>query len=173
MKTSQTNHVIQPRKFANKAGEIRFNWLVKDFSELTKLLINESGEVKVLVNGYYDHNKNCLVKAEITATVNLECQTSFEPIEYKIDNTVTYCTVIDEKQIAEVNEQYEAILLEDGLLDLKKLIQDELILSLPIAANKPSEELDQVMSFGELDEEAIAKEKALDNPFTVLKGLKK
>lgn len=173
MTGTDQNHIIHARKFANKNGEIRFNWTVKDFPQLCDALYNDKGEIKVLVHGRYDHNKQCLLETQIKANLTLECQTSFEPIDYPVDSKVIYCTVIKESQIEEVNEDYEPILIEDGLIDMKKVIEDELILSVPIAANKPAEELTQKMSYGELDEEAIAKEEEAANPFSVLTGLKK
>ncbi len=114
-----------------------------------------------------------MLDTEVNANLTLECQTSFEPIDYIVDSKVTYCTVIKEEQIGNVSEDYEAILIDDGLIDMKKVIEDELILSVPIAANKPAGELTQKMSFGELDEEAIAIEEEANNPFSVLTGLKK
>lgn len=172
MKGSQENNIIHARKFANKNGEIRFNWLVKDFPNLCDALYSNDGEVKVLIHGRTDHNKQCLLDTEIKADLTIECQTSFEPIYHLIDTQITYCTVIKESQIEAIDEEYEAILIEDGLVDIKKVIEDELILSIPIAANKPAEELVQKMSFGELDEVAIAKEEAASNPFSVLNDLK-
>ena len=173
MKGTDHNHIIHARKFANKDGEIRLKWMVKDFPQLCEVLYNDEGEVKVLIQGRYDHNKQCLLETEVKANLTLECQTSFEPIDYVVDSKVTYCTVIKEEQVEDVSEDYEAILIEDGLIDMKKVIEDELILSVPIAANKPTGELTQKMSFGELDEEAIAKEEEASNPFSVLTGLKK
>ena len=101
-----------------------------------------------------------MLETEVKANLTLECQTSFEPIDYAVDSKITYCTVVKEDQIEGVSEDYEAILIEDGLIDMKKVIEDELILSVPIAANKPTGELTQKMSYGELDEEAIAQEEA-------------
>lgn len=173
MKESEHNHIIHARKFANKDGEIRFNWMVKDFPQLCDALYNDEGEINVLIHGKYDHNKQCLLETEIKANMTLECQTSFEPIEHLVDSKVIFCTVIKESQIEDVDDDYEPILIEDGLIDMKKVVQDELILSVPIAANKPAEELNQKMSFGELDEAAIAKEEEASNPFSVLMGLNK
>lgn len=167
------NHIIHARKFANKEGEIRFNWPVKDFSQLCDALYNDDGIVSVRVEGRYDHNKQCLLEAEIKANLTLECQTSFEAVDFAVESKVIFCTVIKESQMAEVDEEYEPILIEDGLFDIKRVIEDELILAIPIAVNKPDNELNQKMSFGELDEAEIAKEAEAANPFAALTSLKK
>lgn len=172
MRGSQKKNVIQPGKLANKEGETRFNWAVSDFSRLSEILHSNDGDVQVRLCGFYDQQKRCLLEAEIKADVTIACQTTFEPIVYNIDSKVTYCAVSTEAQFAEVEQEYEPVLVEDGLLDMKQVIEDELILSVPIAANKPANKIAQKMSFGELDEAAIADEKKAKNPFSVLSGLK-
>ncbi|MCF6194245.1 MAG: YceD family protein [Kangiellaceae bacterium] len=102
------------------------------------------------------------------ATVQLECQTSFEAIDYKIDTNIVYCSVIDEEQIDRLEDEYEALLLDDGQVDIKQVIEDELILALPIAINKASNEVDIQMSYGELPKEDASSKK---NPFKVLERL--
>jgi len=160
--------LIQPRKLANKGGELRYCWQVEDLTRLQGLLYSSQGEIKVHLVGEHDNRKRCLVKAYITATVQLECQTSFEPIDYKIDTNIVYCSVIKEEQINSLEDEYEALLLDDGQVDIKQVIEDELILALPIAINKASNEVDIQMSYGELPREETSSKK---NPFKVLEGL--
>ena len=173
MQESSHNYTIQPYKLANKEGELKFGWKVKDFNRLAEVLYNDSGSVEVKIEGYFDLQKRCLLKCEIKADLVLECQTTFEAIDYNLDKQVVYCCVSSESQLAEIDEEFEAVLTDEGYLNIAQLIEDELILSVPIVANKPQEEINQTLSFGELDEKAIAEEKEKANPFAVLKDLKK
>jgi len=158
---------IQPRKLANKNGELQYRWKVEDFTRLDGLLFSNDGEIAVHLIGEYDDRKRCLVKAHITANLQLQCQTTFEPIAHQIDSRVTYCTVITEQQVIDLDDQYEALLLDDGQVDIKQVIEDELILALPIIANKSSEEVGIKMSYGELPEDVKQKK----NPFEVLESI--
>ena len=173
MRESQQISSIQPFKLANKQGELKFKWPVSEFKRLSEMLLSDAGEVRVKLEGLHDHRKRSLLMAEIEADLTLECQTSFQPIDYKVVNSTTYCAVVEESQFAEVDEEYEPVLVVDGYLDIKQVIEDELILSVPLVANKPLDEIQQKMSFGELDEAQIAAEKKADNPFSVLENLKK
>ncbi|MCW8877382.1 MAG: YceD family protein [Kangiellaceae bacterium] len=173
MQVSSHNYSIQPYKLANKEGELKFGWKVKDFNRLAEALFDDSGNIEVKIEGYFDLQKRCLLKCQITAQLVLECQTTFEGIDYNLDKQVVYCCVSSESQLAEIDEEFEAVLTEEGYLDIAQLIEDELILSVPIVANKPQDKINQTLRFGELDEEAIAKEKEKANPFAVLKDLKK
>ena len=167
MTETVTKSIIQPFKLANKNGELHYQWKVEDFPRLQGLLFSMEGAVKLDLNGYQDDRKRCLVNARIVANVQLECQTSFEPIGYEIDTELVYCVVSSEEQIAQLDDQYEALLVEEGQVDIKQVIEDELILSLPIIANKAAEDTDVKMTYGTIIEEAEEKK----NPFEVLKEL--
>ena len=160
-------NLIQPRKLALKEGELKFSWDVKEFTRLDGLLFSNQGKIEVRLSGKQDERHRSLINAQINAGFQLECQTTFEAIDYQVDTLITYCTVIKEEQITEVDEEFEALLVEDGFVDIKSVIEDELILALPIAANKAIEDTDVKLSYGELPKEAEKK-----NPFEVLKGFK-
>ena len=167
MTETASKSLIQPRKLANKNGELNYQWDVEDFSRLDGLLFSNNGTIQVKLNGHFDDRNRCLLETRISANVQLECQTSFEPIDYEIDTKITYCTVVSEDQIADLDDEYEALLVEEGLVDIKQVIEDELILSLPIIANKAVEDTAVPMTYGEVIEEQEAEK----NPFHVLEGL--
>ena len=158
---------IQPRKLAKKEGVLKYKWQVKDFGRLEGLLFSDDGVIEVELKGRQDNRHRCLVEANIKADVSLECQTTFEPISYQVDTKVTYCTVIEEEQIADLDEDYEPLLIDDGQVDIKQVIEDELILSLPLIANKASKETNIQLTYGELPKEVETKK----NPFKVLEGV--
>jgi len=166
-KNFELKSFIQPRKLANKNGELRYQWHVEDFSRLDGLLYSNDGRINVHLKGRFDDRNRCLVEAHISADVQLECQTSFEAIGYEIDTKVLYCTLVSEEQIADLDEEYEALLIDDGQVDIKEVIEDELILSIPVIANKAISDLGINMTYGEIAEEKETKK----NPFLVLQDL--
>ena len=101
--------LIQPRKLANKDGQLKYRWKITDFERLDGLLFSDKGSICVELNGRTDDRHRSLVEAKIEADVLLQCQTTFEPIEYKIDTKVVYCSVISEEQIANLDEEYEPL----------------------------------------------------------------
>jgi uncharacterized protein len=173
MQESQLKSSIQPFKLANKEGGVKFKWPVKALTRLSGMLYSDAGEVQVSVNAFFNDYKRCLLEAKITADLTLECQTTFEPIAHKVDKVTTFCAVANEHQFADVEEDFEPVLVEDGFLDFQQVIEDELILSIPLVSNKPSDEIDLKMRYGELDEAQIARDKQAGNPFSVLENLKK
>lgn len=158
---------IQPRKLANKNGELRYQWPIGDFKRLDGLLFSNEGHISVHIKGRNNNRQRSLLDVHITATIKLECQTSFEAIDYQVDTQIVYCMVMTEEQITDLDERYEALLVDDGFVDIKQVIEDEFILSLPVVANKAMEDVDIKTSYGELPKEATTKK----NPFEVLQGL--
>ncbi len=163
-----TSIFIQPKKLATKQGQLRYHWDIAEFTRLDGLLYNDEGKIELVLNGRFDDRQRCLVDAHIKAKVQLQCQTTFEPIDYEIVTQITYCSVIKEEQIETLEDDYEALLLEDGQVDIRRVIEDELILSLPIVANKASGDTSVKFSYGELPQQKPQDK----NPFAALKDLK-
>jgi len=160
---------IQPRKLASKQGELHYHWNLADFTRLDGLLYDNQGKIELILKGRFDDRQRCLVDAQIKAKVRLECQTTFEPIDYEIDTQIVYCSVIKEEQIDSLEDDYEALLLDEGQVDIRRVIEDELILSLPIVANKASDDTKVKLSYGELPQQKPQDK----NPFAALNNLKK
>ena len=88
MQASQQKSTIQPFKLANKEGGVKFKWPVKALTRLASMLYSDAGEVKVTVNAHFNDYKRCLLETKITADLTLECQTTFEPIEHKVEKKI-------------------------------------------------------------------------------------
>jgi uncharacterized protein len=171
MREGSQSWSIQPLKLARMQGEKSFNWPISSMQRLKGLLFDESGEVRVRVRGRVDLTERAVLDVELACKVNLTCQTTFEAIPYPIEAKVSYLPVVSESEEC-ADEELEAVLMDEGYVDIKELVEDELILSLPVVANKPQEEITQQMTFGEIEaEESSASKKR--NPFAVLADLKK
>ncbi|MDH5433518.1 MAG: YceD family protein [Gammaproteobacteria bacterium] len=180
MQKLDKTQVIYPFKLARKEGQIKFKWPVKDFSRLSSLLyqFDDSQEVRddvveVTATGHIDEQGLNLLDIEIIAKVYLQCQTSFKPVAYQIDSRVTYCALESEKDFLDIEKMYEPVVADDGQIDLAGIVEDELILSIPVVVNQSADSVSVKMSYGQLDEAAIAEAEKTENPFSVLKDLKK
>lgn len=172
MRGSRPKSFVQPFKLANRQGELAFNWLVKDFSRLSSFLAADEGKISVTITAFYDANKRCLLNTQIVTELKLTCQTSFAEVNYPIDKQVIYCPLQSEAEFAQIDQAFEPVLLEDDFLDMQQIVEDELILSLPLILNKPADELKQKMVFGELPD-SVTEKSAKPSPFAVLSDWKK
>ncbi|RUO81360.1 23S rRNA accumulation protein YceD [Idiomarina tyrosinivorans] len=109
-------------------------------------------------------------KASVEASV--KCERCGEPLAVAIEAQFAYAPVTQKQTAEDFPEAYEAIEPNEfGEIALHGLIEDELILAMPLVPkHEPSEcSVDRdAMTWGEIDEEAEAKS---ENPFAVLQEL--
>jgi uncharacterized protein len=107
---------------------------------------------------------------EAKATVPLTCQRCLHPVPVELLIEQDFRFVADEATaLAEDDESEEDLLVLEESLDLMGLIEDELLMSLPLVPMHPACLSEQVPTSKE--EEAILAE-AKPNPFAVLASLK-
>ena len=119
-----------------------------------------------------------LVVVQGTATANLElrCQRCGEGMQTQVEAKFVYTPVRHAAEESEdpIPDAYDEIELNEyGEISLFQLVEDELMLALPIVAMHEPEDCrvkDDDMTFGELAPEATEEKKS--NPFDVLKQLK-
>ncbi|WP_144394311.1 YceD family protein [Pleionea sediminis] len=168
MKKADVYWSINPFKLAENAASTERRLPVASLERFASFLSDDSGEINVVFSGLKDEDGRKLLKCSLSGVVTMECQTSFESVPVILDRDLVFYPVLTEEAIAAAPEQYEAFLHDQDELDLVSLVEDELILSLPMSIN--SSESPKRMSFGPKLESQEAKKKP--NPFEVLAQLK-
>ena len=110
---------------------------------------------------------NVRVKAD--AGLPLMCQRSLEAFVLPVKVDATLGLIVSESEEAGLPPGYEPLLLEsDGKLHIADVIEDELILALPVVPLKPGvEPVEQHWAAEEIEEEPPK-----ENPFAVLQQMK-
>lgn len=159
---------IDPYRFAEQG--LRLDGIVKviDMHRLSSLL-SESGEpIAVTLVFGLDEQKIAFIKGHLETKLLLQCQRCMEPYSYEIisDFNLGIVGTIDEADA--LPPHYEPAMAKDGQLALRELIEDELILNLPIIPkHEPDQCRVQLPLADSGNEDAKGK-----NPFDVLKALK-
>ena len=108
---------------------------------------------------------------QTTGTLWQTCQRCLEPVAVSLDVDSELALLEDENHVALLDEGTEIIMLDeltdDNKLWLLPMIEDELLVDLPLAPKHEDCQM-AVTEFGELPETATEK----DNPFAVLASLK-
>lgn len=99
--------------------------------------------------------------------LNLRCQRTLDVFEHLLDVDVRLGVIEHEREEAALPPGYEPLLVEGGVLEPAKVIEDELLLALPAFPVKPGSE---PPGDGQEAEQVSRRE---DNPFAVLRELKK
>ena len=134
-------------------------------------LFDSEGEVVFALEFDRDALQVPYVEVRIEAALPLQCQRTLQRFEYPLrilQRMGLLAADADDSAEAALPPEYEALqVAEDGSLKLAELIEDELILALPVVPVAPGSES------VERDWPAPADEQMRANPFAVLAGIKK
>ena len=72
------------------------------------------------------------MKADVETTVTLQCQRCMESFNYEIINDFVLGLIHTEEEAAQLPEEYDPLIIEDGTLAIHDVIEDELMMSLPL-----------------------------------------
>lgn len=136
-------------------------------ARLRDALADAEGAARVSVEFDRDQLQVPYVELRIEAELPLECQRSLQRFLYPVRIVQRLGLVRDEAEDDALPEGYEALLLgDDGMLRPADLVEDELILAVPVVPVAPGTEA------VERDWTASEAEQQRANPFAVLSSLK-
>ncbi len=163
---------LDPEKNAQKRAVYDGIYLKNDLQRLSEAVAEVKSDAQVKVEFSKDAQGLTYFQGQAEISVILICQRSNRAFAYEV-NTMFCCSPVQGMEEAEcLPERYEPIEIDThGAVDLFQLIEDELILSLPVVPLHPGEEdtvIVNEMQFGE-SVESIER----PNPFAVLKELKR
>ncbi|HEY0229896.1 MAG TPA: YceD family protein [Dokdonella sp.] len=131
-------------------------------------LANTEGEARYSLEFGRDSLGIAYLALRVEAALPLVCQRTLETFAYRVALDQRLGLIASEGEEAALPEGYEPLLVPDGQLDLADVIEDELILALPVVPLKPGAPLE--WKDGPVDEDAGEQR---PNPFAVLGSLKK
>lgn len=164
---------LDPFKYADQnkilEGEIALHLMPR----LAELLVDTDGRVKVELEFGRDPQKLRILKGTLTTVVNLVCQRCLHPVATEIESNFTLGIVFNDEQAQNLPRTYEPLLIEeDEKMVLLDVVEEELILSLPMFAYHTDCHAHEYQKDDELEVASKELEPKKPNPFEVLSGLK-
>ncbi len=153
------------------SGEIEPNI----FKRLAVSLSTEHEQSKTKIDANLYRRNNVLHLAfTLTGEVWLTCQRCLQPVAIDLSDDYDIALLENDSQVRLVNEEQDYLLLDEvvteqspeHLLPFKKLVEDEILLKIPMAPKHVDCEM-TVEQFGEIPEE-----EETENPFAALASLK-
>ena len=126
---------IDTLDFARKALEIHDTIAVSQFSRLADCLSTPDGALEYRLAGYVDADRKSGLKLDIRGKLMLICQRCLGPMPFDLEAHAKFLIVRDEASIPEAEDEDDAIdyLVAETQMSVMALIEDELLLSLPLA----------------------------------------
>ena len=163
-------HKVDPVRFADNGTSLTGKLLVKDMSRLCTSLSNTEGEVTANVIFGVDEQGIRFVRGSFTAALLLQCQRCMKPFDYTISGDFSLGIVQSEEEADELPKGYDPLVVKEDLLAVQDIIEDELIVSLPIVPMHNEKDCKIKLPFA-IDSEETS-ELSRENPFKVIELLR-
>lgn len=142
------------RRNESFSGEIPLHQLER----LTAALLTEAGRVSVSLRCREDLARVAVIEGEVAVAVVQQCQRCLQPYHYALESRFVFGVVPPAGSAERLDPAYEPLWLEEDSLFVADLVEEELILALPLVplhpegscqpewsvATEPSEESERV-----------------------------
>ena len=123
---------IEPARLCDIGAKLEGHIPLKNMTRLADVLREKTGEMAVLLQFGKDKQGFRTICGKIQGQLMLTCQRCLQPFPYNVDLAVNLSPVATEK--AALPAGFEALLVSDQPMPLVEIIEEELMLSLPIIA---------------------------------------
>lgn len=162
---------VDPRKLADRGIALTGDLPLSDFSRVCELLTDTTGVVRVAFEFSRDEQKVAVMQLKLESEVRMICQRCLDEAVIPVSGEYLYAIVVPGTEETHFPQGYDVLEVGEEPLDLLALIEDELLLSLPIVPMHPPEECQQPA--GLLESETSKNAVKRSNPFSVLAQLKR
>ncbi|HXZ49123.1 MAG TPA: YceD family protein [Usitatibacter sp.] len=159
--------LIHPERLSDKPSVWEGTVVPGELERLEDSLAGPEGELHYRITAGLDAQRRRVVSCIINGFVFLTCQTSLEVFRHEISIEERLVLVDHESRLPAVEEESDAedYLVAEGPLDIRELVEDAVLLALPMVPRKPG--LEQAPADGG---EARGRE---PSPFAALASLKR
>lgn len=153
---------IDSLDFAQRGDELRGEVPVAELPRLKDMLADFEGTISYVLRGLYGKDGKPRLELVLDGLCILRCQRCLDRLEYPV-SLVSRLKLVTDGEASDVDDDEMDAIPVDKHLDVMSLIEEEMLLSLPIA---PKHALGEC----QFAAEGLVRAK---NPFAVLSGLKK
>ena len=159
---------IEPLNLADKRGSLKGQLPISSLKRLSELLYSDEGFVTVSLF-FNRQGRLPIIAGTIEAELQLKCQNCLEALTWSVNHSVNLAIVSSIDQVNRLSEDFDPLLLEQESMLVKDLVEDEILLSLPVYPKH------QHSCFVATDNNKTNLEEAKpasENPFSILATLK-
>ncbi|PWW09977.1 23S rRNA accumulation protein YceD [Mangrovibacter plantisponsor] len=163
---------LDPVRTAQKRLDYQGIYTPEQAARVAESVVSVDSDVECEMSFAIDNQRLAVITGDAKVSVTLTCQRCGNTFPHQVHTTYCFSPVVSDEQAEALPEAYEPIEVNEfGEIDLLAMVEDEIIIALPVVPVHDSEhcEVSEAdMVFGELPAEA---EKP--NPFAVLASLKR
>ncbi|MEN8177634.1 MAG: YceD family protein [Pseudomonadota bacterium] len=160
---------LDPWRYVNLAKRTNGSYSLGDLPRLRGCLAEQQGEARFDLEFSRDKQHRACLHGTVEAQLVLECQRCLGTILFPVKSKVSLAFVESLEEAENLPDDLDPELVENGQVELRNLIEDELLLALPQVPTHPVGECASGM--GEKpNEKPVA---VRESPFAVLAQLKR
>ncbi|MHB8820743.1 MAG: YceD family protein, partial [Pseudomonadaceae bacterium] len=123
---------IDPRKFADRAASLQGELNLSQLQRLAESLEDDQGVVRASFAFGRDEQRTVVIHSQLDVDVKMICQRCLEPVVLPIHSECDYAVVNEGSSSQHLPKGYDVLEVGEDPLDLLALVEDELLLALPI-----------------------------------------
>lgn len=162
---------VDPRRFADRALTFTGVWPLAGFTRLGELITRTDGDVQISLSFLRDEQKLPVMRMTLSAQVGMICQRCLDEAVLPVGGEHQYVFIRTGGDTSLLPKDYDIVELDDEPLDVRALVEEELMLSLPLVPKHPAGECDHPVGY--VEPELSGEEAVKSNPFSVLAQLRK
>lgn len=162
---------IDPLHLADKRGELKGQIPLSSLDRLADILFNDGGAVAVELF-FGREGRLAKIEGKIETVLQLECQNCLQAVEWPVSTEIKLGIVTSIDQANRLPEDYEPLLVEEGKVPLKSIVEDELLLVIPAFPKHQHNCLAPNLDNNKVDSLVNNEQSPKENPFSILANLK-
>ena len=146
---------------------------LRQLQRLADMLVETDGEVEYNLRFARDEQNRQMITGEVGATVVMQCQRCLQPVSIRLQRPMAWECVWSEAQFPNIAAGHDPCLLVEEPVPLAGLVEDELILSLPLVARHEAHEACAPPQFSSGEDKQDSPETREPHPLAELARLKR
>lgn len=162
---------FDPRKYASYEQAFEGYVPLNEFKELCAILASDEGNAFIHLDFRVDEDRRYIATGSLTAQVQVVCQRCMGAVSHDLALDLSLGFVYDEDHAKNLPNNYDPVVMTDGEVILADMVEQEIILALPIVAyHEESGCNPTAVKYASSTDDAPDGEKP--NPFSILAQLK-
>lgn len=163
---------VDPRKLVVQGATLTGDTPAAELTRLRDAVLSTEGDVETSLVFSRDETGNPQVEGRLSLEVRLECQRCMQPMRFELRTGSRLGIVWNEQRAKQLPKELEPWVVESEEADLFALVEEELLLALPIAAYHEEAECEGKGFYSSPAPDDNSDEES-QSPFSVLAKLKR
>lgn len=131
MSSRHVPDLIDPVVMAGKQQQLEGGFELSELSRIKDSLADTSGTVSFQLLFHRDR-KNIVISGDVDSVLQLRCQRCMELMQWPVHGDVSLAVVSSMDEADRLPDAYEPVLLTETKIPLKDIVEEELLLALPV-----------------------------------------